>query len=155
MERVAGSGEISVLVDYAHSPDAVQAVLEALRPLTRGSLWIVLGAGGNRDQGKRPKMASVAARLANRVVLTSDNPRDEEPKNILRQMSEGLPKGAVAQVLENRAEAIRTAVLSAVAGDVILIAGKGHEEFQEIGSEKIPFSDRREVEKALAERRNP
>jgi len=155
MERVAGAGEISVLVDYAHSPDAIQAVLETLRPLTRGSLWIVLGAGGNRDQGKRPKMASLAATLADRVVLTSDNPRDEDPRDILRQMCEGLPKGAVAQVLENRAEAIRTAVLSAVAGDVVLIAGKGHEEFQEIGGEKIPFSDRREVERALAERRNP
>jgi len=155
MERVAGSGEISVLVDYAHSPDAVQAVLETLRPLTRGSLWIVLGAGGNRDQGKRPKMASVAATLADRVVLTSDNPREEDPLEILRQMSEGLPKGAVAQVLENRVEAIRTAVLSAAAGDVVLIAGKGHEEFQEICGEKIPFSDRREVERALAERRNP
>jgi UDP-N-acetylmuramoyl-L-alanyl-D-glutamate--2,6-diaminopimelate ligase len=100
-------------------------------------------------------MASLAATLADRVVLTSDNPRDEDPRDILRQMCEGLPKGAVAQVLENRAEAIRTAVLSAVAGDVVLIAGKGHEEFQEIRGEKIPFSDRREVERALAERRNP
>jgi UDP-N-acetylmuramoyl-L-alanyl-D-glutamate--2,6-diaminopimelate ligase len=100
-------------------------------------------------------MASLAAKLADRVVLTSDNPRDEDPQDILRQMSEGLTKGAVAQVVENRAEAIRTAVLSAVAGDVVLITGKGHEEFQEIGGEKIPFSDRREVERALAERRNP
>jgi UDP-N-acetylmuramoyl-L-alanyl-D-glutamate--2,6-diaminopimelate ligase len=85
-------------------------------------------------------------------MLTSDNPRSEDPKKILKEMVAGLPKAASVQVLENRVEAIRTAVLSATAGDVVLVAGKGHEEFQEIRGEKLPFSDRREVERALAER---
>ncbi|NDF16776.1 MAG: UDP-N-acetylmuramoyl-L-alanyl-D-glutamate--2,6-diaminopimelate ligase [Verrucomicrobia bacterium] len=152
MEAVPGSGEITVLVDYAHTADAIEAALATLRPITRGSLWIVVGAGGDRDKGKRPKMAAAAARLADRVILTSDNPRSEEPAEILREMAVGLPKGAAAQKMENRAEAIRTAVRSAGPGDVVLVAGKGHEETQEIRGEKIPFSDRREVEKALAER---
>jgi UDP-N-acetylmuramoyl-L-alanyl-D-glutamate--2,6-diaminopimelate ligase len=97
-------------------------------------------------------MAAMAARWADRIVLTSDNPRSEDPKKILKEMAAGLPKGASVQVLENRVEAIRAAVLSATAGDVVLVAGKGHEEYQEIRGEKLPFSDRREVERALAER---
>ena len=152
MEAVPGSGEITVLVDYAHTADAIEAALATLRPITRGSLWIVVGAGGDRDKGKRPKMAAAAAKLADRVILTSDNPRGEEPAAILREMAAGLPKGAAVQQMENRAEAIRTAVRSAGSGDVVLVAGKGHEETQEIRGEKFPFSDRREVEKALAER---
>jgi len=152
MEAVPGSGDITVLVDYAHTADAIEAALGTLKPITRGSLWIVIGAGGDRDKGKRPKMAAAAAKLADRVILTSDNPRSEEPAAILREMAAGLPKGAAAQKIENRAEAIRTAVRSAGPGDVVLVAGKGHEETQEIRGEKFPFSDRREVEKALAER---
>ena len=152
MEAVPGSGEITVLVDYAHTADAIEAALGTLRPITRGSLWIVLGAGGDRDKGKRPKMAAAAAKWAHRVILTSDNPRSEDPAVILKEMAAGLPKGAAAQKIENRSEAIRTAVRSAGPGDVVLVAGKGHEEIQEIRGEKIPFSDRREVEKALAER---
>ena len=152
MERVPNAGEISVLVDYAHTAEAVGAALSTLRPLTKGALWVVVGAGGDRDKGKRPAMAAAAAEWADRVVLTSDNPRGEDPKTILREMAMGLPAGKPAQILENRSEAIRVAVLSATAGDVVLIAGKGHEEFQEIQGEKIPFSDRREVERALAER---
>jgi UDP-N-acetylmuramyl tripeptide synthase len=97
-------------------------------------------------------MAAMGARWADQIVLTSDNPRSEDPKKILKEMAAGLPKGASVQVLENRVEAIRTAVLSAAAGDVVLVAGKGHEEYQEIRGEKLPFSDRREVERALAER---
>jgi len=152
METVPGSGEITVLVDYAHTPDAIEAALATLRPITRGSLWIVVGAGGDRDKGKRPKMAAAAAKFSDRVILTSDNPRSEEPAAILREMAAGLPKGAAVQKIENRAEAIRAAVRSAGPGDVVLVAGKGHEEIQEIRGEKIPFSDRREVEKALAEK---
>jgi len=152
MERVPNAGEISVLVDYAHTAEAVGAALSTLRPLTKGALWVVVGAGGDRDKGKRPAMAAAAAEWADRVVLTSDNPRGEDPKTILREMAMGLPAGKPAQIMEDRSEAIRMAVLSATAGDVVLIAGKGHEEFQEIQGEKIPFSDRREVERALAER---
>ena len=152
MEKVAHAGDISVLVDYAHTADAVAASLSTLKPLTQGSLWVVFGAGGDRDAGKRPEMAAEAARWADRVVLTSDNPRSEDPKKIMQEMAAGLAKGAAVQMVENRAEAIRIAVGSASAGDVVLVAGKGHEEFQEVAGEKIPFSDRREVERALAER---
>ena len=152
MEKVAHAGEISVLVDYAHTAEAVSAALSTLKPLTQGSLWVVLGAGGDRDTGKRPAMGAAAAKWADQVVLTSDNPRSEDPKKILQEMVAGLPEGTSAQVVEDRAEAIRIAVRSAAVGDVVLVAGKGHEEFQEIRGEKIPFSDRREVERALAER---
>ncbi len=152
MERIAGEGEISVLVDFAHTEEAVGAALETVRPLCRGNLWVVLGAGGDRDKGKRPKMAAVAVRLADRVILTSDNPRNEDPKIILSEMVAGVPKGRAVEVIEHRAEAIRAAVLGAKAGDVVLVAGKGHEEFQEIRGEKMPFSDRREIERSLTER---
>jgi UDP-N-acetylmuramoyl-L-alanyl-D-glutamate--2,6-diaminopimelate ligase len=152
MERIAGEGEISVLVDFAHTEEAVGAALETVRPLCRGNLWVVLGAGGDRDKGKRPKMAAVAARLADRVILTSDNPRNEDPKIILSEMVAGVPKGRAVEVIEHRAEAIRAAVLGAKAGDVVLVAGKGHEEFQEIRGTKMPFSDRREIERSLTER---
>ena len=152
MERIAGEGEISVLVDFAHTEEAVGAALETVRPLCRGNLWVVLGAGGDRDKGKRPKMAALAARLADRVILTSDNPRNEDPKIILSEMVAGVPKGRAVEVIEHRAEAIRAAVLGAKAGDVVLVAGKGHEEFQEIRGEKMPFSDRREIERSLTER---
>ena len=152
MERVAGPQEITVLVDYAHTEDAVRAALETLRPLTRGKLWVVLGAGGDRDKGKRPKMAAAAERLADEVILTSDNPRGEEPRAILREMRAGLGAGSRAKVMENRSEAIRAAVHGAAHGDVVLIAGKGHEEFQEIQGVRLPFSDRREAERAWAER---
>jgi len=152
MERIAGEGEISVLVDFAHTEEAVGAALETVRPLCRGNLWVVLGAGGDRDKGKRPKMAAAAARLADRVILTSDNPRNEDPKIILNEMVAGVPKGRAVEVIEHRAEAIRAAVLGAKSGDVVLVAGKGHEEFQEIRGEKMPFSDRREIERSLTER---
>ena len=152
MERVAGPQEITVLIDYAHTEDAVRAALETLRPLTRGKLWIVLGAGGDRDQGKRPKMAAAAASLADEVILTSDNPRSEDPAVILREMRSGVSSGPRVQVIESRSEAIRDVVLGAAKGDVVLIAGKGHEEFQEIRGAKLPFSDRREAERAWAER---
>ncbi len=152
MERIAGEGEISVLVDFAHTEEAVGAALETVRPLCRGNLWVVLGAGGDRDKGKRPKMAAMAARLADRVILTSDNPRNEDPKIILSEMVAGVPKGRAVEVIEHRAEAIRAAVLGAKSGDVVLVAGKGHEEFQEIRGEKMPFSDRREIERSLTER---
>lgn len=151
MEIVPGAGDYTALVDFAHTEDAIRAALETLRPLTRGKLSIVLGAGGDRDPGKRPKMAAAAAMLADEVILTSDNPRNEDPQAILRAMVAGVPAGKRAQVVVNRADAIRTALQSAGAGDVILVAGKGHEEFQEVMEEKIPFSDRREIERNRSE----
>jgi MurE/MurF fusion protein len=143
-----------VVVDYAHTPDALEKVIAALRPLAGargGALWCVFGCGGNRDATKRPLMGAIAARGADRVVVTSDNPRDEPPASILAQIAAGI-EGGTADVIEDRRAAIRHAVRLASAGDVILVAGKGHEDYQEIAGVKRPFSDLAEAEAALAER---
>ena len=138
-------------MDYAHTPDALQKALLALQPLATargGMLWCVFGCGGNRDAGKRPLMGALAQRLAQRVVITSDNPRFEAPAFILLQIVAGLPVSQQGvKVIENRRSAIRTAVREADPCDVILIAGKGHEDYQEIAGVKHPFSD---VDEALA-----
>ena len=152
MQRVAQRADApEVVVDYAHTPDALQKALLALQPLATargGMLWCVFGCGGNRDAGKRPLMGALAQRLAQRVVITSDNPRFEAPAFILLQIVAGLPVSQQGvKVIENRRSAIRTAVREAAARDVILIAGKGHEDYQEISGVKHPFSD---VDEALA-----
>ena len=135
------------VVDYSHKPAAVDGALQALRPLTDGRLIIVLGCGGDRDRGKRPHMGDIAARGADLLVVTDDNPRSEQPEDIRRAMLEGalaVPESARGEVLEvgDRAEAIRTAVRSARAGDTVLVAGKGHETGQEIAGVVHPFDDR-------------
>ena len=133
-----------VVVDYAHTPDALEKALAALAPLADargGTLWCVFGCGGNRDAAKRPLMGAIACRLADRVVVTSDNPRLESPDLILAQILAGAIGHDEVDVIENRAEAIRHAVGSAAAADVVLIAGKGHEDYQDIGGAKLPFSD--------------
>jgi UDP-N-acetylmuramoyl-L-alanyl-D-glutamate--2,6-diaminopimelate ligase len=143
------------VVDYAHTPDALEQALQALRPLAAargGKLWAVFGCGGNRDPGKRPLMGAIAARLAPHVVLTSDNPRDEDPARILADIEAGLPAQSARLVLVDRAEAIATAVREAGARDVVLIAGKGHEDYQEIRGERRPFSDVQAARAALIER---
>ena len=141
----------TVVVDYAHTPDALEKTLKALRPLTRGQLWCVFGAGGGRDRGKRPLMGAVAAALADRVIVTSDNPRHEDPAAIIADILAGMPPGQTA--LTDRAEAIRTAVSEAAAGDVVLIAGKGHEDYQEVQGVRYPFSDVEVARAALLSRR--
>ena len=144
-----------VVVDYAHTPDALDKALAALVPFARargGKLWCVFGCGGNRDATKRPLMGAIACRLADRVVVTSDNPRFESPDLILAQILAGAIGHDEIDVIENRAEAIRHAVGSAASADVVLIAGKGHEEDQEIAGAKFPFSDSRQAEAALAAR---
>ena len=144
LERVPGAGQNEspdVYVDFAHTPDALGAVLTALRPHTRGRLFVVFGAGGDRDAGKRPEMGRVAERLADVAVLTSDNPRGEQPLGILADLQRGFSAGAEPVVIEDRAAAIAWAVRSAVAGDVVLLAGKGHETYQQVGTERRPFSD--------------
>lgn len=144
---------ITAIVDYAHTPDALVNVLDAIRDIVgKGSKVItVCGAGGNRDHGKRPMMASEAAKRSDRVVLTSDNPRDEEPEAIIADMRAGLDEAQSARTLSivDRREAIRTAVALASPGDVILVAGKGHETYQIIGGRTYHFDDREEVAKAL------
>lgn len=139
----------TAIVDYAHTPDAVVNVLNAIRDVigNNGSIITVVGAGGNRDKGKRPIMAKEAASRSERVILTSDNPRDEEPADILRDMEAGLDEEGRAKTLSisDRREAIRTAATLATKGDVILIAGKGHEDYQEIKGVKYHFDDREVV----------
>ncbi|HEV7574416.1 MAG TPA: UDP-N-acetylmuramyl-tripeptide synthetase [Caldimonas sp.] len=144
-----------VVVDYAHTPDALEKALDALAPLAKargGTLWCVFGCGGNRDAAKRPLMGAIANRLAGRVVVTSDNPRLESPDLILAQILAGAIGHDEVDVIENRAEAIRHAVGSAGASDVVLIAGKGHEDYQDIAGAKFPFSDATHAAKALAAR---
>lgn len=139
-----------VVVDYAHTPDALEKTLKALRPLTRGRLWCVFGAGGGRDRGKRPLMGGIAATLADAVVVTSDNPRNEDPAAIIADILAGMPPGQTTIV--DRAEAIRHAVHAAGADDVVLIAGKGHEDYQEIQGRRLPFSDLEIARAALKEK---
>jgi UDP-N-acetylmuramoyl-L-alanyl-D-glutamate--2,6-diaminopimelate ligase len=154
LQRVAGAG-VEVVVDYAHTPDALEKVLQALRPLATsrgGQLWCVFGCGGDRDHSKRPLMGAIAARGADRVVITSDNPRAESPAAILAQILAGVAGHDEVAVIEDRREAIGDAVRGAAVGDVVLIAGKGHEEVQEIAGMRRPFSDLAEARAALQRR---
>ena len=154
VQRVPG-GDVDVVVDYAHTPDALDKVLQALRPLVAargGRLWCVFGCGGNRDATKRPLMGAIAARGADHVVLTSDNPRDEVPAVILAQILAGVTGHDDVDVIEDRHQAILGAVLQAAAGDVVLVAGKGHEDYQEVAGVKRPFSDLAQARAALAAR---
>ncbi|WP_246360439.1 Mur ligase family protein, partial [Nocardioides massiliensis] len=143
LERVDAGQPWTAIVDYAHKPDAVQAVLDALRPVTSGRLIIVLGAGGDRDAGKRPVMAQIAAELADVLVVTDDNPRTEDPAAIRAALLDGARHGR-ARVLDvaGRRAAIAEAVRLAAPGDTVLVAGKGHETGQEIAGVVEPFDDR-------------
>ncbi|MCC7145182.1 MAG: UDP-N-acetylmuramoyl-L-alanyl-D-glutamate--2,6-diaminopimelate ligase [Phycisphaeraceae bacterium] len=140
-----------VLVDYAHTHDALENVLLALRPVFQGRLFVLFGCGGDRDRTKRPKMAAVACRLADRIIITSDNPRTEEPQDIINQILAGVPADARARVTvePDRAAAIALAIASAAPADVVLLAGKGHEDYQIIGKTKRHFDDREHALTAL------
>jgi UDP-N-acetylmuramoyl-L-alanyl-D-glutamate--2,6-diaminopimelate ligase len=145
-----------VAVDYAHTPDALEKGLQALRPLAAqrgGQLWCVFGCGGDRDATKRPLMAAVAEKNADRVVVTSDNPRSEKPEAIISQILLGLSHRECVEVEADRARAIAETIRAAAAGDVILLAGKGHEDYQEVGGVKHPFSDQDHARKALEARK--
>jgi UDP-N-acetylmuramoyl-L-alanyl-D-glutamate--2,6-diaminopimelate ligase len=143
LERVPDPHGRLVLVDYAHSEDALANVLPAVRELTRGRVFVVFGCGGDRDRGKRPRMGEVAARLADVVVVTSDNPRTEDPGAIIAQVVEGIPRGrADVHVEPDREAAIRGALAMARRGDAVLLAGKGHEAYQEVDGVRRPFDDR-------------
>jgi len=154
LERVAGAQDLDAFVDYAHTEDALRAVLSFLRDVGAAPVVCVVGCGGDRDRTKRPRMARAAAELSERVVLTSDNPRSEDPLAILREMLGGLDAAqrARAEVVPDRREAIRRAVLEAPAGATVLVAGKGHEATQVMGDTTLPFDDVLEVRAALHER---
>jgi UDP-N-acetylmuramoyl-L-alanyl-D-glutamate--2,6-diaminopimelate ligase len=155
MERVMGpAGHVlpAVLVDYAHTPDGLENALAACRPFTRGRLICVFGCGGDRDRTKRPLMGAIAARLADQLVVTSDNPRTEDPEGILADVVGGIPSDTELDVQVDRALAIATAVAKAGPDDLVLIAGKGHEDYQILGTTKVHFDDREEAEKALLAR---
>ncbi|MFA7293405.1 MAG: UDP-N-acetylmuramoyl-L-alanyl-D-glutamate--2,6-diaminopimelate ligase [Rhodocyclaceae bacterium] len=150
MQQLGGGARPLVVIDYAHSPDALENALSALRELAaarNGRLICVFGCGGDRDHGKRPMMGEVATRAADRIVLTSDNPRSEAPLAIIDEIRIGAPR---AEILPDRRQAIVAAVAGAAAADVVLVAGKGHEAYQEVAGVFHPFSDLREVECALA-----
>ncbi len=152
LEKLGGDNEPLIAVDYAHTPDALENALRALRGLAdrRGAgLTVIFGCGGDRDRGKRPLMGEIAARLADRVVLTSDNPRSEAPEAIIADIRAGAP---AAEIIVERAAAIRATVLAAHPAEVVLLAGKGHEPYQEIAGVRRPFSDAAEARAALAAR---
>jgi UDP-N-acetylmuramoyl-L-alanyl-D-glutamate--2,6-diaminopimelate ligase len=136
-----------IFVDYSHKPDALENAITSLRPYARGRLHLVFGCGGDRDKGKRPIMGGIAARFADRIYVTDDNPRTEDAKEIRAEIMTGCP---TATEIGDRAEAIRVAVDALAEGDVLLVAGKGHEEGQKIGKTVIPFSDHDAVKAAVA-----
>ncbi|HXD42881.1 MAG TPA: UDP-N-acetylmuramoyl-L-alanyl-D-glutamate--2,6-diaminopimelate ligase [Ramlibacter sp.] len=157
MERLSEPGKPIVAVDYAHTPDALDKALQALRPLAQqrgGKLWCVFGCGGDRDPTKRPLMAAVVEKNADRVVVTSDNPRSEKPENIISQILLGLSHNECVQVQADRALAIAETVAAAAPEDVVLLAGKGHEDYQEVAGAKHPFSDKVHAQAALDARRS-
>ncbi len=149
LERVPDPAGRLVVVDYAHSDDALDNVLRALRPLTSGALWVVFGCGGDRDRGKRPRMGAVAVRLADQVVVTSDNPRSEDPEAIVADVLAGIQDRARVHVEVDREAAIRWALARTGPGDTVLVAGKGHETYQEVAGERRPFDDREVARRAL------
>ena len=142
LERVATRSAADVFVDYAHTDDALANVLSTVREFTKGKVWAVFGAGGDRDRAKRPLMGAAAAATADRLVVTSDNPRSEEPMSIIEQIVAGIPAGTEVTIEPDRAKAICYALANAEAGDTVVVCGKGHETTQTIGDKVIHFDDR-------------
>jgi len=151
MERFGGGERPLVVVDYAHTPDALEHALKALQEHVGGRLMCVFGCGGDRDRGKRPLMGAIAERYADRVIVTDDNPRTEAGERIVDEILAGMSDSAQVEVQRQRDLAIRQAIREAAPGDLVLVAGKGHEEYQLVGDRVLPFSDRQQVEQCLAE----
>ncbi len=145
MERFGGGRQPLVVVDYAHTPDALEQALRALRGHCHGKLWCIFGCGGERDTGKRPLMGEVAEQSADRVVVTDDNPRGEDPIQIVADIMAGMRNPDAAYLRRDRTQAIAFAIEQSRPGDVILVAGKGHEDYQLVGTRRIPYSDRQSV----------
>jgi UDP-N-acetylmuramoyl-L-alanyl-D-glutamate--2,6-diaminopimelate ligase len=162
MEAIVTRPGVNVLVDYAHKPDALEAVLRTVRKLTPGKIICVFGCGGDRDRGKRPLMGAIAARLADVAIVTSDNPRSEDPLAIIAEIEAGLKNGGRTRAEESssgggylvepdRRAAIKRGLQLAGAGDTVLVAGKGHENYQLLGSKVIHFDDREAVREIAVE----
>lgn len=141
LQLVDTESAIKVIVDFAHTPDALESVLDAVREHVDGKIWCVFGCGGDRDQGKRPQMGGIAERLADHVVVTSDNPRSENPLRIIEDILMGMTRAHVANVIPDRAQAVEFAIEEAEPGDLVLLAGKGHESYQDIAGQRIDYSD--------------
>jgi UDP-N-acetylmuramoyl-L-alanyl-D-glutamate--2,6-diaminopimelate ligase len=150
MEAIVTEGRPLAIVDYAHTPDALAKALRAARAHCAGRLHVVFGCGGDRDTGKRPQMGRIAAELSDTVVVTDDNPRGESSARIAADILAGVPAGRRAEVIPDRSEAIRSAVARAGLDDVVLVAGKGHEDYQLVGAERRPFSDQHELRAAFS-----
>ena len=149
-ELVNHNQPFPVVVDYAHTPDSLENVLNTCKDMTEGKLFVVVGCGGDRDKTKRPKMAEIAVRIADEPIFTSDNPRSEDPLAILRDMERGV-EGTYYHSIANREQAIFFAIANAKKGDVVLIAGKGHETYQQIGNETFDFDDAEVAGRAIVE----
>jgi len=152
MEPVDAGQDFTVVVDYAHTPDSIHSVLRGARGSAEGRVIVVFGCGGDRDRAKRPMMGRTAAEDADLVIVTNDNPRSEDPLAIIDEITSGIPDGAAAIVEPDRAAAIERAIDAARPGDVVVVAGKGHETTQEIDGELMPFDDREVARAALARR---
>ena len=151
MESVPTDGDYSILIDYSHKPDALEKALKTLRPVTKGRLTVLFGCGGDRDRVKRPIMGAIAAQNADLVIVTSDNPRTENPMTIIEHIKAGMSADSILKTkfIPDRIQAIQNAVTTAKPGSIILVAGKGHEDYQIIGTEKHHMDDRETVKEAL------
>ena len=154
LEVVPTDGDYSIIIDYSHKPDALEKVLKILRPITKGRLMCLFGCGGDRDKLKRPIMGRISEELADLSIVTSDNPRTEEPMAIIEEIVSGMSKKNSYKIICDREEAIRWAIDNAHSGDVILLAGKGHEDYQVVGHEKRHMDEREIVAEHLAKRKN-
>ena len=154
MEIVNESNEITTIVDYAHTPDSLKSALETLKCHFAGEIWCVFGCGGDRDEGKRPIMGEIAEAFADHIVITDDNPRNESGDRIVSQILSGIEKHQNVSVIRNREKAISHAILKALPTDLVFIAGKGHETYQEISGKRVIFSDKVFARAALEERGN-
>jgi UDP-N-acetylmuramoyl-L-alanyl-D-glutamate--2,6-diaminopimelate ligase len=149
LERVDCGQDFHIFIDYAHTDDALKNVLATLKPLCKGKLTVVFGCGGDRDRTKRPRMAKVAEEMADYVIVTSDNPRTENPQEIINEITAGFSGSTPVVTEPDRKKAVELAIKNANKDDIVLIAGKGHEKYQIIGTEKIEFSDRKVTEECL------
>ena len=152
MEIIGNSADITAIVDYAHTPDGLRSALLAVRDHFEGNIWCVFGCGGNRDKGKRPMMRDMAEQLANQLIIPDDNPRNEQGDEIIQHILSGITDKSRALVIRDRSRAIEYAITRAAPGDIVLVAGKGHENYQDVGGRRMVFSDASQVRLALQKR---